>query len=87
VVTPGIGVTMTSGDQNAPRREAAMAILRVRFASDQAQSARQSARQTRWVIGLTWAIAALTAVMLVAVAAPLLTPAPTHAELISVPNP
>ena len=84
---PGLGISMTSGDQNAPRREAAMAILQARFATDQAQFARQSSRQTRWVIGLTWAIAALTAVMLVAVAAPLLTPVPTHTELMSLPTP
>ena len=84
---PGSGIAMTAGDQNAPRREAAMAILQARFASDQAQFARQSARQTRWVIGLTWVIAALTAVMLAAVAVSLFTPTPTHAELMSLPTP
>ena len=67
-------------DPAAPRREAAMAILQARFATE-------SGRQTRQLIWLTWVIAVLTAVMLAAVVAQLLTPIPTHAELMSMPRP
>jgi hypothetical protein len=76
----GGGPSSLNGDPMAPRREAATAILQARFSAE-------SARQTKWLLRLTWVIAILTAVMLYAVFVPLLAPIPTHAELISMPPP
>jgi hypothetical protein len=66
-------------DTVAPRREAAIAILQARFAD-------QSARQTKWILRLTWAIAVLTLVMLGAVVVQIALPAPFVANgLVEVP--
>jgi hypothetical protein len=69
------GSGVTGGDPNAARRTAAQAILQTRLtqqslsATDALRSTiddyqRESSRQTRWLIRLTWTIAALTAGLL-----------------------
>jgi Tfp pilus tip-associated adhesin PilY1 len=63
----GTGAYVAATDLNASLREAAMAILQQRFAAEQAHFAIEATRQSRRMLGLTWAIAVLTAVMLIAV--------------------
>jgi hypothetical protein len=78
---PGEGVMYVGANEYlAPRREAAMAILQARFA-------KAAGRQTRWLIGLTWVIAALTLVLAFITVKPLLTPIPTHAVVAPMPKP